>query len=424
MTSISASGTLEGRPGGKANKVRPFYVGLDLSPELEAEYQRSILDTKVWLCRFGAMLGLLLNVIYTVWDWLVFETAFAQVTLIRQTYASGFLVFAICLTYLPAMRTRVNELMALAAIGYAAFFAFINTLEQTPYIFIGNGAIISFFPFLFMAGSLRWMIVASLATSAVLLGIIAAGRGIDRNFVLLVLLDVGMTMMGTWFAVLLEALRRREFLANRDLAEQRQRFRELLVRILPETIADRLQEGEGVADKHPQVVVMFADIVGFTAISSRTDPERVVVWLNELFGAFDAICDRHKLEKIKTIGDAYMAAQGLAENAGDCEQCVRAAVDMIKVAQSMPAPDGTPTQIRIGVNLGPCHAGIIGERRFLYDLWGDTVNVASRMEAAGVPNAILVTDEVRAELAHYEFQPLGKKEIKGRGLMNTWLLAP
>ncbi|MBT1517393.1 adenylate/guanylate cyclase domain-containing protein [Bradyrhizobium sp. SRL28] len=97
---------------------------------------------------------------------------------------------------------------------------------------------------------------------------------------------------------------------------------------------------------------------------------------------------------------------------------------MIRATQSMPAPDGTPAKIRVGLNFGPCHAGIIGERRFLYDLWGDTVNVASRMEAAGVPNAILVTDEVRAELpSQYDFQSLGKREIKGRGLMNTWLLA-
>ena len=219
------------------------------------------------------------------------------------------------------------------------------------------------------------MIGASLATSAVLLGILAMGRGIDRGFVLLVLLDVGMTMMGTWFAVLLERLRRQQFLASRDLAEQRQRFRQLLVRILPENIANRLQEGEAVADQHQQVVVMFADIVGFTATSSRTEPERVVAWLNELFSAFDEICDRHKIEKIKTIGDAYMAAQGLGDNPGDCEQCVRAAIEMIKVTQSTLAPDGTPAKIRIGLNLGPCHAGIIGERRFLYDLWGDTVNV-------------------------------------------------
>lgn len=425
MTAVSASGTLEGRAGGKASKALSFTFGVDFPRELEAEYQRSILETKMSLCRLGAILGLILNVVYTVWDWLVFEAAFEQVTLIRQIFASAFLVFAIGLTFLPALRGRTNELMTFTLVGYAIFFASINTLEQTPYIFIGNGTIISFFAFLFMAGSLRWMIGASLATSAVLLGIVAIGRGIDRSFVLLVLLDVGMTMMGTWFAVLLEKLRRQEFLASRDLAEQRQRFRQLLVRILPENIANRLQAGEAVADQHQKVVVMFADIVGFTAISSRTDPERVVAWLNELFAAFDVICDRHKIEKIKTIGDAYMAAQGLGENPADCEQCVRAAIDMIKVTQSTLAPDGTPARIRIGLNLGPCHAGIIGERRFLYDLWGDTVNVASRMEAAGVPNAILVTDEVRTELAdRYDFRPLGQRDIKGRGLMNTWLLSP
>jgi adenylate cyclase len=423
MITVSTSGALDDRTRAKANKARSYRIGLDFPRELEAEYQGSILEAKMRLCRLGAILGLILNVVYTVWDSLVFEAAFERVTLIRQVYASAFLIFAISLTYLPALRTRTNELMAFILVGYAAFFGYINTLEQTPYIFIGNGTIISFFAFLFMAGSLRWMIGASLATSAVLLGIVAAGRGVDRNFVLLVLLDVGMTMMGTWFAVLLEGLRRQEFLASRDLAVQRQRFRQLLVRILPESIADRLQEGEAVADKHQRVVVMFADIVGFTEISSRTDPEQVVAWLNALFASFDNICDRHKIEKIKTIGDAYMAAQGLGESPSDCEQCVRAAIEMIKVAQSMPAPDGTPAKIRIGLNLGPCYAGIIGERRFLYDLWGDTVNVASRMEAAGVPNAILVTDEVRNELANrYDFQSLGQRDIKGRGLMNTWVL--
>jgi class 3 adenylate cyclase len=418
------SDTLDRRPAKRKNSARPFFVGLEFSRELEVEYQASILESKIWVCRFGMILGLLLNVIYTAWDWLVFEVAFGQVTVIRQIYASGFLILAIGLSYLPAFRTKMNELMALGVVGYAAFFAFINTLEQTPYIFIGNGTIISFFPFLFTAGSLRWMIGASLAASVLFLSIIAAGRGIDRSFALLVLLDVGMTTMGIWFGVLLEALRRREFLTARDLVEERQRFRRLLVRILPEAIADRLQEGEVIADKHQHVVVMFADIVGFTAISSRIDPDRIVVWLNELFNAFDVICDRHGLEKIKTIGDAYMAAHGLGDNQGNCEQCVKAAIDMIRAAQSLPAPDGTPAKIRIGLNLGPCHAGIIGDRRFLYDLWGDTVNVASRMEAAGVPNAILVTDEVRAELPkQYEFRSLGKKEIKGRGLMNTWLLA-
>ena len=213
MTAVSASGTLDGRTRAKTSKARSFYIGLDFPRELEAEYQRSILEAKMWLCRLGAILGLILNVVYTAWDWLVFEAAFEQVTLIRQIYASAFLIFAIGLTYLPALRTRTNELMAFILVGYAVFFAYINTLEQTPYIFIGNGTIISFFAFLFMAGSLRWMIGASLATSAVLLGIVGIGRGLDRSFVLLVLLDVGMTMMGAWFAVLLEGLRRQEFLA-------------------------------------------------------------------------------------------------------------------------------------------------------------------------------------------------------------------
>ena len=110
---VSTSGHLDRRPARKPNKARPFYVGLKFSRELEAEYQASILESKIWIGRFGMILGLLLNAIYTVWDWLVFEVAFGEVTLIRQLYANSFLIFAIGLTYLPALRTRMNELMGI-----------------------------------------------------------------------------------------------------------------------------------------------------------------------------------------------------------------------------------------------------------------------------------------------------------------------
>lgn len=403
---------------------RPFYVGLKFSRELEADFRRSLDDSKVWIARVGLSLGLLLNITYSLWDYMVFETVLKQVTILRQVLASSFLVLAIGLTYLPSLKQRMNGLVGLSAAGYGAFFGFINTLEQTPFIFIANGTIISFFPFLFMAGSLGWAIGSSLLVSFFFLGIIAVGRGIDQSFVLLVLLDVGMTMMGIWFALLLEALRRREFLASLDLALERSRFRNLLVRILPEAVADRLQAGESVADRHERVVVLFADIVGFTAMSSRHDPDAIVKWLNELFGEFDRICDRHGLEKIKTIGDAYMAAHGLGSAMADCSRTAKAAIDMVAAARSKPTPDGSAAQIRVGLHIGSCHAGIIGERRFLYDLWGDTVNVASRMEAASLPNAVLVTDEVRAVLSStFELKAAGTKEIKGRGPMNTWQLS-
>ena len=407
-----------------SDAARPLYVGFRFPKALEDDFQESLLGNQVWIVRIGIALGLLLNIIYTFWDALVFESAFRQVTILRQVVASGFLVACIGLTWLPALRRHMNALLGIGTVGYATFFASINTLEATPYIFIANGTIVVFFPFLFMAGSLLWAIGASLASSAVLLGILATARPLDRSFALLALLDVGMTLMGAWFAVLLELLRRREFLATRDLSLERQRFRDLLLRILPEKIADRLQRGETVADKHPSVAVLFADVVGFTAVAARHDPDQIAGWLNELFAEFDAIVEQYGLEKIKTIGDAYMAAHGLGSDRADCAQCAQAALAMIAVANATRTPDGTPVQIRVGLNIGPCHAGIIGDKRFLYDLWGDTVNVASRMEAASTPNAVLVTEDVRNALqSRFVLNPHGLKEIKGKGPMNTWVLS-
>jgi adenylate cyclase len=193
--------------------------------------------------------------------------------------------------------------------------------------------------------------------------------------------------------------------------------------VLPEPVADRLNRGECIADLHNHVVVLFADIVGFTPVAARHAPAEVVQWLNGLFEEFDQIVERHDLEKVKTIGDAYMAAHGLHGAAGDCATSVDAALALVRLTEARQMPDGTQVRIRVGVHVGPALAGIIGQKRFLYDLWGDTVNVASRMEAASRPGAVLVTTEVR-DLLHAEFDleecPL--TPIKGKGEMRTWIV--
>lgn len=146
-------------------------------------------------------------------------------------------------------------------------------------------------------------------------------------------------------------------------------------------------------------------------------------WLDTLFDEFDAVMDRHGLEKIKTIGDAYMAAHGLNGVGGDCGRVVAAAKELIQVVHRWKTPDGAPVQLRIGLHVGPTLAGIIGKKRFLYDLWGNTVNVASRMESASQPGRILVTSDVKAQLDHtFEFECVPETYIKGKGTMVTWLL--
>ncbi|HJU87373.1 MAG TPA: adenylate/guanylate cyclase domain-containing protein, partial [Gemmatimonadota bacterium] len=209
---------------------------------------------------------------------------------------------------------------------------------------------------------------------------------------------------------------RRSFLSEREAARERERSERLLLNILPAPIAERLKESEGpIADHHAEATILFADIAGFTAMSTRMPADELVTMLNAVFTGFDQLARRHGVEKIKTIGDAYMAVAGLPERATDhVERIADLALDM-RAESSLP--------IRIGIDTGPVVAGVIGESKFIYDLWGDAVTTASRMESHGVPGGIQVTEAVRDRLAErYDLVERGEIEVKGRGRMRTWLL--
>ncbi len=207
----------------------------------------------------------------------------------------------------------------------------------------------------------------------------------------------------------------------------RQQADRLLRNILPGPIADQLkQRPTTIADSHDEVTVLFADIVGFTKMSSHAAPAHIVSLLNAIFSDFDELADRHGLEKIKTIGDAYMVVGGLTQPRPDHAAAVVAfAVDMLAVIGRHHGPNGEPIGLRIGIHTGPIVAGVIGRRRLIYDLWGDTVNTASRMESFGLENRIQVTPAVVARLnGHYHFEPRGPIDIKGKGMMTTYILQP
>lgn len=213
------------------------------------------------------------------------------------------------------------------------------------------------------------------------------------------------------------------------LLRQVDRFRlqadSLLLTVLPASIAARLKEEETtIADRFEAVTVLFADIVGFTPLSSGAEPESVVDMLNSIFSEFDDLAREHRIEKIKTIGDSYMAAAGLLEPRDDhAVAAIEFALNMLEVAKSKMGLDGRPLRLRIGINTGPVVAGVIGHDRFIYDLWGDTVNIASRMESNGVNDRIQVTRAVVDELGdRYRFEPRQPIDIKGKGMTVTYLL--
>jgi class 3 adenylate cyclase len=211
-----------------------------------------------------------------------------------------------------------------------------------------------------------------------------------------------------------------------ELIEQKSAENErLLLNILPGAIADRLKKGEHrIADGFAEVTVLFADVVNFTAFSAQTPAAELVSLLNDLFSRFDVASQRLGVEKIKTIGDCYMAVCGMPEPRLDhAGAAAELALEILRIVEEFNRQRGTDLQLRIGLNSGPVVAGVIGSTKFIYDLWGDTVNVASRMESTGVPGAIHVTESVYTRLrGAYAFEERGLIEVKGRGKLSTWLL--
>lgn len=219
---------------------------------------------------------------------------------------------------------------------------------------------------------------------------------------------------------------RRDFLLGRLLLEEKERSDTLLTNILPEPISQKLKKRWGViADSHPDVTVLFADVVDFTPFSAAYPPDRVLGYLNGIFSRFDALVEEHGLEKIKTVGDAYMVAGGLNSPSVDpLRSMALLALNMQAVMAETPSPSGTPMDLRIGIHAGPLVAGVIGSSRLMYDVWGDTVNIASRMESQGLGGRIQVTQEVKDRLeSEFEFQERGRVEVKGKGKLKTfWLV--
>jgi class 3 adenylate cyclase len=199
----------------------------------------------------------------------------------------------------------------------------------------------------------------------------------------------------------------------------------LLLNVLPAPIARRLKRDSGlIADAHDDVTVLFADMVDFTPFTERTAPDRLIEVLDQVFTAFDQLAERFGLEKIKTIGDAYMAVSGLpAQRPDHAEAAADMALAMRTELAGVCTTLGLELRLRIGLQSGPVVAGVIGRNRFIYDLWGDTVNTASRMEATSLPDRIQVTEEVHRRLsASFAFEPRGEIDVKGKGSLRTYFL--
>lgn len=214
--------------------------------------------------------------------------------------------------------------------------------------------------------------------------------------------------------------------AEHAMETEYQRSESLLINILPASIAERLKNPAHniIADKYDDASILFADIAGYTKRASDTTPTELVRFLDALYTDLDALVDRHGLEKVKTSGDSYMVVSGVPESRPDhLEALAGLALDMADAVAGLRDVQGREVPLRIGLAAGPVVAGVVGARKFFYDVWGDAVNVASRMEATDVEGRIQVPDDVYQRLnPEFSFEERGEIDVKGKGLMHTWYL--
>ena len=240
------------------------------------------------------------------------------------------------------------------------------------------------------------------------------------GFILSVISAWVMVVAVVWYA--LREIRR----ASEAMESEYERSERLLTNILPATIAQRLKDPSRniIADKYDDASILFADIAGYTKRASDTAPTELVRFLDRLYTDLDALVDRHGLEKVKTSGDSYMVVSGVPEPRDDhIEALACLALDMADAVADLKDPQGREVPLRIGLAAGPVVAGVVGARKFFYDVWGDAVNVASRMETTDVEGRIQVPHDVYERLNHaFLLEERGEVDIKGKGVMHTWYL--
>jgi class 3 adenylate cyclase len=238
------------------------------------------------------------------------------------------------------------------------------------------------------------------------------------------LLTVTVTLALGGLTILLHRLRNHVDAQQQAIERERERSEKLLRAVLPERIAERIKAGEHtIADRFDDATILFCDLKGFTPLSQTMAPDDVMRMLDRLFVGFDEAIANNRVEKIKTIGDAYHVACGLDGNLNRPEDMIQLGRDMLAVVNDVNRELGTALQLRVGVSLGPVIAGVIGIDRFVFDVWGDVVNTAARMESHGVPGRIQVTQAVHDRLqSQIDFESRGKIEVKGKGPMEVFLV--
>ena len=312
----------------------------------------------------------------------------------------------------------VSVAIAVITIGVWVFYASSVLTLPAEYGYVG---VILITAFTYALLRLRFVLVVAITVvgvAAYLPYAFTARYIVDVSRVLATLYLISFGVLGSLAAYWMERFTRQLFIRERQLDEERLRSERLLLNILPQAVVEQLKSsGERVAQAFDEVSVVFVDAVGSTEQAARSTPDEFAGALDALFRRFDEMADRLGLEKIKTIGDAYMAVAGAPVPAPDhAGAAVAMALEILADCEKARWPSGDPIVIRGGIATGPAVAGVIGERKFAYDVWGDTVNLASRLEVHGEPGQVLVSEQTAMEVMdRYRFGPVRILDLKGKG---------
>lgn len=407
---------------------------------LERAYREDYAARSVRLQRQFIVFGFVLYGLFGILDYFAMPRTHVTAWVLRGLVEPAALFLLWC-TYREYCRMRMAWLINLWMLAMnASILGMIMAAQQSEvaYFFYPVGLMLVLICGYVASGSI-WYASAQgwlAAAGYVMVGIfdqrLAGAPSTALKFFTLSFFLVGLNLIGMMLSYTLERINRLAFLQRLVIEKQhgetemlRAQSEQLLLNVLPVTVAERLKRGEPVADQFDEVSVLFADIASFTPHSARNTPAEVVTSLNRIFSAFDELTEKYGLEKIKTIGDAYMVVSGMPEPCLDhLDSLVEMGLEMQLVMQRFREQGAFDLHLRIGINSGPVVAGIIGVKKFAYDLWGDTVNVASRMETYGVPGSIQVPAALYPRLRDkYILQRRGPIEVKGKGRMVVYLLA-
>jgi class 3 adenylate cyclase len=391
---------------------------LRFPPDLEAAFTEDHFSRSLVFIRFALILAIVLYAVFGVLDLFIVPDEARSIWVIRYAIVCPAFLAALGLTFThwfkPVAQAILLAVAALCGLGIVAMVAIANSSASALYY----AGLLLVIPWAYSVLRLRFL-YATAAAATILVGYevvaiwvkhTAPDILVNNNFFFVSSVIVGMAAGYT-----IERGMRAEFLQRRLIDRERDRSDALLLNVLPQAIIDRLKaQGEAGSRRRLaetlEVTVLFADAVGFTEQAAKTEADG-------LFSRFDALADRYGLEKIKTVGDAYMAVAGAPEPHPDHpEAAADMALTIIEELEDARWPSGDPILVRVGIASGPAVAGVIGQRKFAYDLWGDTVNLASRLQSQGQPGRILASEGVVAHLkGRYEFGPRLMVELKGKG---------